>query len=203
MSALFVNLGQLFNCTAHMYGAPAFRDGALAGRYPEVILLSTEVVAMLKMVSLFATTVLLFAFHSAHGEESTSDAQSTTESPGSDLRQLVSMPGQARQLMREDMLDHLSALNEIIGYLAENNLDAAANVAETRMGKSSMGKHRATGMGPGRFMPPDMRNLGWGMHESATEFSRVAKEGDLKGAYSALQKLTGSCVGCHYSFRTR
>jgi hypothetical protein len=158
---------------------------------------------MLKMVSLFATTVLLFAFHSAQSEESAGNAQGATESPGSDLRQLVSMPEQARQLMREDMLDHLSALNEIIGYLAENNLDAAANVAETRMGKSSMGKHRATGMGPGRFMPLDMRNIGWGMHESATEFSRIAKEGDIKRAYSALQKLTTSCVVCHSSFRTR
>jgi hypothetical protein len=203
MGAIFANLCQSYNCTAHIYGAPVFRDGALAGYYPEVILLLTEVIAMLKMVSLFATTVLLFAFHSAHGEESAGDAQGATESPGSDLRQLVSMPEQARQLMREDMLDHLSALNEIIGYLAENNLDAAANVAQTRMGKSSMGKHRATGMGPGRFMPLDMRNIGWGMHESATEFSRIAKEGDIKGAYSALQKLTTSCVGCHYSFRTR
>jgi len=31
--------------------------------------------------------------------------------------------------MREDMLDHFAALNEISGYLAENNLDAAANIA--------------------------------------------------------------------------
>ena len=158
---------------------------------------------MPKMASLFAILVLLLAFQGAQGEESASDSQNAAESPGSDPRQLVSMPEQARQLMRADMLDHLSALNEIIGYLAENNLDAAANIAETRMGKSSMGKHRATGMGPGRFMPLDMRNLGWGMHESATEFSRIAKEGDLSGAYSALQKITASCVGCHYSFRTR
>jgi hypothetical protein len=102
------------------------------------------------------------------------------------------------------MLDHISALNEIIGYLAENNLDAAANVAESRMGKSSMGKHRATGgMGPGKFMPVEMRNIGWGMHEAATAFSRTAKQGDLKNAYSTLQKVTGSCVACHYSYRTR
>ena len=158
---------------------------------------------MLRIVSLFATTVLLVASHSAHSEESASDSQSLKKSPDSDFRQLVSMPDQARQFMREDMLDHLSALNEIIGYLAENKLDAAANVAETRMGKSSMGKHRGTGMGPGRFMPLEMRNLGWGMHESATAFSLVAKEGNLKKAYSALQKVTTSCVACHYSFRTR
>jgi hypothetical protein len=105
-----------------------FRDGAFTGHYPEVTRQPKEVIAMFKMVSIFATTVLLFAIHSAHGEESASVAQGAAESPGSDLRQLVTMPGQARRLIREDMLDHLSALNEIIGYLAENNLDVATRV---------------------------------------------------------------------------
>jgi len=73
--------------------------------------------------------------------------------PAGDQCQLVSMPEQARELMQQYMLEHLSALTEILGYLAESNPDAAAEVAEIRMGKSSMGKHRATGMGPGRFMP--------------------------------------------------
>jgi hypothetical protein len=171
--------------------------------YPGFILLSKEDIAMLRVAFLFATTVLLFAVYPAYSEDISSDSKDEEESPVSDPRQLVSMPEQARKLMREDMLDHLSALNEIMGYLGENNLEAAADVAETRMGKSSMGKHRATGMGPGRFMPIEMRNLGWGMHESATEFALVAKEGDLKNANSALQKVITSCVACHYSYRTR
>ena len=148
-------------------------------------------------------SVLLFASQATHSEEAINKTQDVEGSSGGDSRQLVSMPDQARELMRKDMLDHLSAFNEIIGYLAENNLDAAADVAETRMGRSSMGKHRGTGMGPGRFMPLEMRNLGWGMHDAATEFSKIAKQGDLKSAYSALQKVTSSCVACHYSYRTR
>lgn len=158
---------------------------------------------MHKIVSLFTTAIFLIAFHPAHGAETASDTQSANKTTDNDARQLVEMPEQARQLMRVDMLDHLSALNEIIGYLAESNLNAAADVAEIRMGKSSMGKHRATGMGPGRFMPLEMRNIGWGMHEAATEFSQVAKKGDLKNAYSALQKVSSACVACHYSYRTR
>ena len=113
------------------------------------------------------------------------------------------MPDEARELMRKDMLDHLSAINEIIGHLAENKLYAAADVAETRMGRSSMGKHRGTGMGPGKFMTPEMRNIGWAMHDAASEFAKTAKQGNLKNTYSALQAITGSCVACHYSYRTR
>ena len=158
---------------------------------------------MHRKVGISFTLVLLFATQATHGEESISKTQNAENSSGGDSRQLVSMPDQARELMRKDMLDHLSALNEIIGYLASNNLDAAADVAETRLGRSSMGKHSGTGMGPGRFMPDAMRNLGWGMHDAASEFSQVAKQGDLKNAYSALQKVTSSCVACHYSYRTR
>ena len=148
-------------------------------------------------------SLLLFASQAAHGEDAINKTQNVESSSGGDSRQLVSMPDQARELMRKDMLVHLSSLNEIIGYLASNNLDTAADVAETTMGRSSMGKHRSTGMGPGRFMPLEMRNLGWGMHDAATEFSKIAKQGNLKSAYSALQKVTSSCVACHYSYRTR
>jgi hypothetical protein len=158
---------------------------------------------MHRIVCMLFTSTFVFMAQAVHSEEAISKTQNAETSSGGDLRQLVPMPDQARELMRKDMLDHLSALNEIIGNLASNNLDAASDVAETRLGRSSMGKHRGTGMGPGKFMTPEMRNLGWGMHDAASEFSKIAKEGDLKSAYSALQKVKSSCVACHYSYRTQ
>ena len=146
---------------------------------------------MHKRVSILFASAFLFIAQAAHSEELNAKAENSSNE---DLRQLVSMPDQARELMRKDMLDHLSALNEIIGNLASNDLGAASDVAENRLGRSSMGKHRGTGMGPGKFMTPEMRNIGWGMHDAASELSKVAKEGDLKSAYSALQKITSSCV---------
>jgi len=166
------------------------------------MMLSVET-AMMRIVTLAASTIVIFLLQSAHSAYAIGKNQPATNAPDSDQRQLVSMPDETRELMRKDMIDHLSALNEIIGLLAENNLDAVAEVSETRMGKRSMGKHRATGMGPGRFMPPEMRNIGWSMHESATGLSQAAREGNLKEAYSALQKVTASCVACHFSYRTR
>ena len=148
---------------------------------------------MPKYVALSMTMLFLLSPLSTYGEEKV----------GSDPRQLVTMPEQSRQIMQQDMIDHLAALNEIIAHLANGDLEAAAETAETRMGRSSMGKHRGTGMGPGRFMPPAMRSLGMGMHEAASELARLAQEDDSKGAYTALQKVTGACVACHYSYRTR
>ena len=120
-----------------------------------------------------------------------------------DTRQLVTMPDEARRIMRQEMLHYLAALNEIITHLAAGDLTAAAASAETKLGESSMGKHRSTGMRPGGFMPLAMRGIGWSMHESASDLARRAEEGDVKGAYAALQKVTSACVACHYSFRTR
>lgn len=131
--------------------------------------------------------------------------KAATESAEGDRRQLVAMPPEAQAIMRADMIDHLAALNEVIGDLAEGKLDAAAETAETRIGRSAMGRNmgKARGMGPGRFMPEGMRMLGWNMHDAASAFARVAREGNQAKAYGALQPVTASCVACHLSYRTR
>lgn len=152
---------------------------------------------MRKFTAFMVITGTLYAFQTVSAQPENKTVNSD------DPRIFVTMPEQARKFMRDDMLDHLTAINEIIGYLAANNFKEAANIAETRMGKSSMGKHRATGMGPGRFMPLEMRNLGWGMHDAASEFAQIAKKGNLKDSQLALQKVMTSCVTCHYSYRTR
>ena len=132
-------------------------------------------------------------------------AQAQQPAPLPDARMLVNMPDVPRSVMRADMLDHMAALNEIIGDLAENKFEAAAETAEKRIGQSAMGRNAsmARGQGPGRFMPDTMRQMGWNMHGAASEFAKVAKTGDKTKALTALQQVTASCVACHMAFRTR
>lgn len=120
-----------------------------------------------------------------------------------DTRQWVQMPPAAVAMMGTDMRDHLAALDEIIGLLAAGDLDQAADVAQKRLGTGSMGKHRGSGMAPGRFMPPEMRRLGWSMHSAATDFADVARTGEARDAYVALQGVTRFCVACHAAYRVR
>lgn len=120
-----------------------------------------------------------------------------------DSRQLVSMPEPAQQLLRKDMVDHLVVLNQVLAHLAAAEFRQASELAETRLGNSSMGRHRGTGMGPGRFMPPEMHQLGIAMHRSASEFATVAMKEDVAAAYSSLQGVTSFCVACHLGFRIR
>ena len=120
-----------------------------------------------------------------------------------DDRQLVEMPAQTQEMMRQKMQDHLTVLSQIIAYLADNDLPAAAEIAEQRLGMSSMGKHRGTGMGPGKFMPKEMKQIGRGMHQAASRLADAADRGDLADSYSALQGVVASCAACHSGFRIR
>ena len=160
-----------------------------------------ESLDMKTLTRIFSIAIIAMFMPCSYAEQTGKDATKTTTA--NDLRQLVTMPAQAQELMRKDMLDHLAVMNELMGLLAENKWTEAGTLIETRMGKSTMGKHRATGMGPGRFMPVEMHSIGIGMHEAASEFAELAKKGDTKNAYLALQKVNGACVACHYTYRTR
>ncbi|QEY58411.1 cytochrome C [Pseudomonas sp. C27(2019)] len=148
-------------------------------------------------------SLLLLVCYPAYSADTTHKVEDVDALTVEDTRQFVEMPVQAREYMRLDMLDHLLVLSQVMGHLAANEFDAAADLAEARMGRSAMGQHRGDPNGPGRFMPLEMRNIGWGMHAAATEFANVARRGDAKDTYTALQHLTNSCIGCHYSYRTR
>ena len=43
-----------------------------------------------------------------------------------------------QQHMMSNMRDHLSAINEILIYMAKDDLDQAADIAESRLGMSSL-----------------------------------------------------------------
>ena len=131
------------------------------------------------------------------------DSEESLESQVTDFRTLVEMPDKPRKILQEDMLDHLAALNEINRYLAQNNLNSAADVAESGMGRSLLSKYQNEGMRPGRYMPKEMREIGYELHNAATQFAKVARQGNLQEALAAYHRITSACVACHYSYRTR
>ena len=142
----------------------------------------------------------------AYSESPQGDSAATEAAPEStftDLRRFVEMPEQARQILREDMLEHLAVLNEMNRYLAENDLRAAAEVAETGMGRSLLSKYQEVEMRPGHYMPKEMREIGWELHTAAALFVTAARQGNLHKTLFAYHRITSACVACHYSYRIR
>ena len=122
-----------------------------------------------------------------------------TLSSEEDSRQLVDLPTMMQQHMMSNMRDHLAAINEILINMANDNLDQAAEIAESRLGVSSLESHNASHMV--RFMPEGMRQVGTSMHRAASRFALKPQEGEIVPVYSALAEVTSACVACHSGYR--
>ena len=110
--------------------------------------------------------------------------------------------------MLSNMRDHLLALDEMLGELADGNVDMAGAIAEKRLGMSSLSLHGAEHIG--KFMPEAMGAIGTQMHHAASRFVIVAQDAELnpgkasqRMVYKALQKITENCNACHQAYRIR
>jgi hypothetical protein len=126
-----------------------------------------------------------------------------TLSAAQDNRVKVDMPAMMTEHMLGNMRDHLLALETITRLLANGEYDEAAEVAESRLGMSSMETHGAAHMGP--FMPPQMGAIGTEMHRAASRFAVAAQnaavEGGLSNAFASLSDVMQQCVACHSGYR--
>jgi len=141
-----------------------------------------------------ALPLFLFAFGPAKATE--------------DSRQLVELPPMMQEHMLANMRDHLVALNEIFAALAEGNINQATEIAETRLGMSSMELHGAAHLG--KFMPKEMGAIGTELHRTASRFVIAAQNAELnpgkdaqREIYKALEEITDNCNACHQGYRIR
>ena len=118
-----------------------------------------------------------------------------------DPRRFVELPEIMKKHMMSNMRDHLKTINEILIHLSNNKMDKAADIAEKRIGMSSLGSHGASHMG--KFMPKGMRQAGTNMHKTASRFALKAQEGELLPAYKMLSEVTSTCVACHSAYRIK
>lgn len=120
-----------------------------------------------------------------------------------DARQLVNMPAPMVQHMLGNMRDHLLALTEIQQSLGKGEFLQAGEIAEKRIGMSSLNSHGAAHMA--KFMPTPMQDIGTAMHQAASRFAKVAQESSVDGnalrAIDALSDITRQCVACHAAYR--
>jgi len=125
----------------------------------------------------------------------------STTSANEDSREYVKLPEMMQQHMMSNMRDHLATLNIILKDLSSDKLDEAADIAESRLGMTSLKLHNASHMA--KFMPEGMQQAGTNMHRAASRFALKAQEGDLLPAYYALTEITSACVACHSGYRIR
>ncbi|HEX5629182.1 MAG TPA: hypothetical protein VFX72_06380 [Usitatibacteraceae bacterium] len=123
----------------------------------------------------------------------------------SDGRVAVAFPEPMRTHTLANMRDHLLALQEIQQALADGAYERAADVAEKRLGMTSLRSHGAHDVA--RFMPEGMQAIGTEMHRSASRFAVEAANagatGNVKPSLAALARVMQQCVACHASYRMK
>lgn len=125
-----------------------------------------------------------------------------------DSREWVELPAMMQDHMLSNMRDHLRAIEDIFAALAKSDADLAADIAEKRLGMSSLGLHGAEHMAP--FMPEDMRAIGTQLHHAASRFVIAAQDADLANSkeatakvFGALQEIVENCNACHRAYRIK
>ena len=120
-----------------------------------------------------------------------------------DARTLVKLPEPMRVHALANMRDHLQTLLTINDALARGAFDDAANVAERRLGMTSLDAHGAAELAP--HLPQGMQDIGTQMHRAASRFAITAQNagvgGDAQPALRALGEVMQQCVGCHAAYR--
>jgi hypothetical protein len=122
-----------------------------------------------------------------------------------DARQLAKLPAPAEATLREEMRDNLVTLNEVLLLVVAGKVKEAGEVAEKKLGTSTMGRHRNKPFDarPGPHMPPAMHELALQGHRAATAFAAIAATGDREKTLAALPTLNNACVSCHLAYRAR
>lgn len=138
---------------------------------------------------------------------------------GPDGRKFVLFPPELISHQLKTMRDHMEALDGILQALAADDYNAAATIANARLGLDSPSaagcKPPQQGAPPpgkgsmeemmGLYMPEDMRSVGIAMHTAASDFATAALAAQAKGepriAFRALSQVTAQCTACHAAFR--
>jgi len=125
-----------------------------------------------------------------------------------DNREMVQFPEMMQQHMLSNMRDHLRTLEEIMSALADGKSDKAVEIAEARIGMSSLEMHGAAQLA--EFMPPPMQAMGTELHHAASRFVIAVQNADTEqtfksqqAVFAALGDVVATCNACHSSYRIR
>jgi hypothetical protein len=150
-----------------------------------------------------STSIAAAALIALFGCQTSAQDNSHAAHASADPRLLVRFPDEMRIHTLTNMRDHLLALQEIQEALAREQFDLAANIAEQRLGMSSLKLHGAHDVS--NFMPAGMQAVGTEMHHAASRFALTAKDAgvtrDIKPALTALAEVSAQCVACHAGYR--
>lgn len=100
---------------------------------------------------------------------------------------------------KQNMREHLLAVQEIVGGVGTKDFDAIARAA-AKIGYSDQMGQMCNHMGAGA---PGFTEQALRFHHTAAKISEAARGRDMPGVLSALSDTLATCTGCHSVFKQR
>jgi hypothetical protein len=100
---------------------------------------------------------------------------------------------------KQNMRDHLHAVQDIVVAVGAGDLDAIARAAAT-IGYSVQMGQMCSHMGAGA---PGFTEQALRFHHTADKISEAARERDMPGVLGALGATLATCTGCHATFKQK
>jgi hypothetical protein len=116
-------------------------------------------------------------------------------------QQLVELPPHAKQSALADMQDRLAALRDIQASLSRRDLHGVADIAEKRLGQSSLPTNAI--LGGETKLPQEIRDIDKRMRDAASHLARLAQPAtaNMEAALAALSDVMQACTACHARYR--
>jgi hypothetical protein len=100
---------------------------------------------------------------------------------------------------KQNMREHLAAVQGIIGAIGAKDFDAISRAASS-IGYSEQMGQMCNHMGAGA---PGFTEQALRFHHTADKISEAARGRDMPGVLSALNETLATCTGCHAVFKQR
>lgn len=114
-----------------------------------------------------------------------------------DTRQPLPLPAMMAEHQKQNMREHLAAVQGIIAAIGRDDMDAVGKAA-ARIGYSEAMGQMCEHMGAAA---PGFSAMALNFHHTADTITDAARRGDRAGVLSALDRTLQTCVGCHATYR--
>lgn len=125
------------------------------------------------------------------------EEQSTMSQSAGDTRQPLPLPAMMAEHQKQNMREHLAAVQAIVAAIGVGDMDAVAKAA-ARIGYSPSMAQMCEHMGAAA---PGFTVMALDFHRTADTIGDAARRGDRAGVLSALDRTLQTCVSCHAAYR--
>jgi cytochrome c556 len=114
-----------------------------------------------------------------------------------DTRKPVPLPAMMAEHQKQNMREHLAAVQAIVAAIGHDDMEGVAKATE-RIGYSEAMGQMCEHMGAAA---PGFTAMALNFHHTADTIGDAARRGDRAGVLSALARTLQTCVDCHATYR--